>query len=87
MKKPTKRLLWTEAYKLMNAKDKEGKNKSFDIKFVCRDGTISECHNVQRTVSYNKKEGWRRLVLENGDFRIVYDVLILQINSTKIMVN
>lgn len=86
MKKPTKRLLWTEAYKLMNARTPDGKNKPFDIRFVCKDGTISECYNVQRAVSYNRKKGYRKLVMPNGDFRYVYDVLILQINDTKILV-
>lgn len=86
MKKPTKRLLWTEAYKLMNARTPDGKNKPFDIRFVCKDGTISECYNVQRAVSYNREKGFRKLVLPSGDIRIVYDVLILQINDTKILV-
>lgn len=87
MKKPTKRLLWTQAYKLMNAKDANGKNKPFDIRFYCRDGSVSECLRVQKAVSYNRKTGMRRLILENGDFRNVYDVLIIQINDTKILVN
>lgn len=87
METPTKRLIWTEAYKLMDAKDSNGRPKPFDIRFVCRDGTISENYRVQRTFSYNKKTGMRRLLLENGDFRNVYDVLILQINDTKILVN
>lgn len=86
MKKPTKRLLWTEAYKLMNAKDAEGKQKPFDILYVCRDGTKVELENVQRTTSYNKETGMRRLLLENGSFRNVYDVMILQINDTHILV-
>lgn len=61
-------------------------NKPFDIRFVCKDGTISECYNVQRAVSYNREKGYRKLVMPNGDFRYVYDVLILQINDTKILV-
>lgn len=85
MEKTTKRLRWTEAYKLMNARDEKGHPKPFDIRFVCRDGTVSECR-VKRTFSYNRRTGMRRLLLENGEFRNVYDVLILQINSTKILV-
>lgn len=86
MKPPTKRLRWTEAYKLMNAKDEAGKQKPFDIRFVCLDGTIVEVEGVQKAVSYNKKTGMRRIILPNGDFRNVYDVLILQINDTRILV-
>lgn len=85
MEKTTKRLRWTEAYKLMNAKDADGKPKPFSIRFVCRDGTVSECR-VKRAFSYDKRTGMRRLLLENGEFRNVYDVLILQINNTKILV-
>lgn len=86
MKEPTKRLRWTEAHKLINAKDEAGKQKPFDIRFACLDGTIVEIENVQRAVSYNRRTGMRKLVLANGGFRNVYDVLILQINDTRILV-
>ena len=86
MKEPTKRLRWTEAHKLMNAKDSSGKQKPFDIRFVCLDGTVVETEGVLKTVSYNKKTGMRRIILANGDFRWVHDVLILQINDTRILV-
>ena len=87
MKEPKKRLRWTEAYKLMNAKDLSGKQKPFDIRFVCKDGTVDEIHNVQKAVSYNRLTGMRRILLANGRFRNVYDVLILQINDTRIIVS
>lgn len=86
MDKPKKLLRWTEAYKLMDAKDSQGNRKPFDIRFVCRDGTVSECCGVKRVVSYDKRTGMRKLVLKDGGFRNVYDVLILQINETKILV-
>lgn len=86
MKQPTKRLLWTEAYKLMNAKDENGIQIPFDIKFFCKDGSICEAYNVKKTVSFNKHTGMRRILLENGGFRNIYDVLIIQINDTKILV-
>ena len=87
MKQPTKRLRWTEAYKLMNAKDESGRQKPFDIRFVCLDGHIVEVERAQKVVSYNKRTGMRRIILENGDFRNIYDVLILQINDTRILVS
>lgn len=86
MKQPTKRLLWTEAYKLMNAKDENREQKPFDIKFFCKDGSVSEAYHVRKTVSYNKKTGMRKILLDNGEFRNIYDVLIIQINDTKILV-
>lgn len=86
MEKKRKRLLWTEAYKLMNAKDNKGKNKPFDISFVCLDGSVDELSGVLCAFSFNRKTGMRRLKLSNGEFRNVYDVLILQINGTIILV-
>ena len=86
MKEPTRRIRWTEAYKLMEAKDESGKQKPFDIHFACMDGTIVEAKGVQRSVSYNRRTGMRRLVLAGGGFRNVYDVLILQINDTRVLV-
>ena len=86
MKKPTKRLLWTEAYKLMNARTPDGKNKPFDIRFCMQGRDDQRMLQRARAVSYNREKGFRKLVLLNGDFRIVYDVLILQINDTKILV-
>lgn len=85
-RQPIKRIRWTEAYKLMDTKDDTGKPKPFYIRFACLDGTIVEVENVQRTVSYNKRSGMRRIVLPNGGFRNVYDVLILQINDTRVLV-
>lgn len=86
MKPPTKRLRWTEAYKLLNAKDGAGKQKPFDIRFACLNGSVVEIEGVERAVSYDKATGMRRLVLADGKFRNVYDVLILQINDTRILV-
>lgn len=87
MEEPKRRLRYTEAYKLMNAKDANGKQKPFDIKFVSKTGTICECEHCQKAVSFEKKSGMRKIILENGEFRNIYDVLILQINDTRILVN
>ena len=86
MKEPTRRIRWTEAYKLMEARDESGRQKPFDIRFACMDGTIVEAEGVQRSVSYNRRTGMRRLVLAGGGFRNVYDVLILQINDYHVKV-
>ena len=86
MQNPIRRLRWTEAYKLMEGTDALGKPKPFDIKFVCKDGTVDEIYGVKKTVSYNRLTGMRRLILANGRFRNIYDVLILQINDTRIIV-
>ena len=70
----------------MNAKTASGRPKPFDIRFVCKDGTVDEIHDVQKAVSYNRRTGMRRILLANGLFRNIYDVLILQINDTRIIV-
>lgn len=86
MKKPTKRLRYSEAYKLMNAKTPDGKAKPFDIRFATKEGIIIELEGVQKCTGYNREKGMRRMLLANGEFRNVYDVLIFQINDTKILV-
>lgn len=86
MKKPTKRLNYRQAYKLMEEKDLSGQPKVFDIKFVQVNGRVVTAANVICT-SVDIKRGMRRIYYPVSEqWRWVYDVLILQINDTKIMV-
>lgn len=86
MKEPTKRLDYRQAYKLMEGKDRSGEPKVFDIRFVQLNGRMVTAHNVICT-SVDIKKGMRRIYyLVSEQWRWVYDVLILQINDTKIMV-
>lgn len=59
----------------------------FSIKFVTKEGRVVVAENCTKTVSYNRLSGMRRIILSNGEFRNVYDILILQINDTKILIN
>lgn len=86
MKKPTKRLDYRQAYKLMEGKDLSGHPKVFDIRFVQVNGRVVTASNVICT-SVDVKRGMRRIYYPVSEkWRWVYDVLILQINDTKIMV-
>ena len=86
MKKPTKRLDYRQAYRLMEGKDLSGQPKVFDIKFVQLNGRVVTAANVICT-SVDIKQGMRRIYYPVSEqWRWVYDVLILQINDTKIMV-
>lgn len=86
MKEPTKRLDYRQAYKLMEGKDRSGEPKVFDIRFVQLNGRVVTAHNVICT-SVDIKRGMRRIYYPISEqWRWVYDVLILQINDTKIMV-
>lgn len=83
-----KRLRYSEAYKLMNRKDARGNNIPFSIRYVSRaDGHIVDVPEVLQAYSYDRLTGMRRLRLANGGFRNCYDVLILRINDTKIVVS
>ena len=88
MKKPTKRLDCRQAYKLMEGKDLSGQPKVFDIKFVQLNGWVVTAANVICTsVDMKRRGGMRRIYYPVSEqWRWVYDVLILQINDTKIMV-
>lgn len=59
----------------------------FSIKFVTKEGRVDIAENCTKTVSYNKLSGMRRIILSNGEFRNIYDILILQINDTKILIS
>lgn len=87
MKKPKKRLRVAEARKLLNRTDISGTPIPFSIKFVTKDGRVDVAENCIKTVSYNRLTGMRRIILFNGDFRNIYDILILQIDDTKIIIN
>lgn len=81
-----KALKYDQAYKLMDRKDAQRKPIPFHIKWKTVDGRVAQAH-VHHTVSYDKLRGSRRLVLMNGRFRNIYDVLIRQIDDTKIVVS
>lgn len=87
MKKAKKRIRVGVAYRLLNRTDVMGKPIPFSVKFVTKDGHVDVAENCIKTVSYNRLTGMRRIVLFNGDFRNIYDILILQIDDTKILIN
>ena len=80
MIKPKRRLRFKDAHKLME-------QTPFTIKFVTKDGRVDIAENCIKTVSYNRLTGMRHIILSNGEFRNIYDILILQINDTKILIS
>lgn len=87
MKRAKKLLRLQDAYKLMNRVNEAGKPIPFDIKFVTKEGHVDMAEQCVKVVSYNRITGMRRLVLHNGEFRNIYDCLILQIDETRIVVS
>lgn len=86
MQKYTKALDYREAYKLMEAVDELGRAKPFDVEFLTKEGGRQTAYGVICS-SVAKKTGKRRIYYpESGQFRWLYDVLILQINDTRILV-
>ena len=86
MQRYTKVLDYREAYKLMEATDELGKPKPFDVEFITKDGVRQTAYGVVcSSVAMNK--GMRRIFYpESGQWRWIHDVLILQINDTRILV-
>lgn len=86
MQKYTKILDYKEAYKLMEGKDELGKKKPFDVEFITLEGERQTAIQVICT-SVSRKKGMRRIYYpESAQWRWIYDVLVIQINDTKIVV-
>lgn len=83
----TKKIKWTSAHKIMDSKDAQGHPITFSIQFMTLDGRVISIPNVLKTVSYDAATGMRKLILDNGSFRNVYDVLILYVNNTRVVVS
>lgn len=87
MQKYTKALDYREAYKLMEARDELGKPKSFDVEFIPVGGGRKQTAYGVICTSVSKAKGMRRIYYpESGQYRWIYDVLITQINDTRILV-
>jgi len=86
MQKYTKALDYREAYKLMEARDEQGKPKPFNVEFLTKEGVRQTAYGVVCS-SVVKKKGMRRILYpESGQFRWIHDVLVLQVNDTRILV-
>lgn len=86
MQKYTKALDYREAYKLMEATDALGKPKPFDVEFITKEGVKQTAYGVVCS-SVARRKGMRRILYpESGQFRWIYDVLVLQVNDTRILV-
>ena len=86
MQKYRKALDYREAYKLMEARDELGKAKPFDVEFITKEGVRQTAYGVICS-SVAKRKGMRRILYpESGQYRWIHDVLILQINDTRILV-
>ena len=87
MQKYTKALDYREAYKLMEARDVLGQPKPFDVEFIPVGGGRRQTAYGVICTSVAKNKGMRRIYYpESGLFRWIYDVLITQINDTRILV-
>lgn len=86
MQKYSKILDYKEAYKLMEAKDETGKAKPFDVEFITLEGERQIAEQVICT-SVVKSKGMRRIYYPiSAQWRWLHDVLLVQINDTKIVV-
>ena len=87
MQKYTKALDYREAYKLMEARDVLGQPVPFDVEFIPVGGGRRQTAYGVICTSVAKNKGMRRIYYpESGQFRWIYDVLITQINDTRILV-
>ncbi|MGN0309029.1 MAG: hypothetical protein ACI4C3_00335 [Bacteroides sp.] len=72
---------------LCEQKDEEGNRVPFNVRYLCKDGTVTWLNNVV-TIAVNARRRRRKVKqLDSGEIRELHDVLILQVNDTKIVVN
>lgn len=82
-----KLLRYNHLYRLMERKDELGKPKSFRLKYICMDGTIMESSNVICT-SVDVRHRKRNIrFVDSGQVRTIHDVLVLEVDDFKIVVN
>lgn len=72
---------------LTEKKDADGNPVPFDMKYICMDGEIMDARNVVTTSVDVKKRTRTILFLNSGEYRTIHDVLVLQVNDTKIIVS
>lgn len=67
--------------------DERGERVPFDVRYLCKDGTVTWLRQVV-TISVNVRRKRRKVKsLVSGEIRELHDVLVLQVNDTKIVVN
>ena len=67
--------------------DERGDRVPFDVRYLCKDGTVTWLRQVV-TISVNTRRKRRKVKsLVSGEIRELHDVLVLQVNDTKIVVN
>lgn len=81
-----KAIKYDQAYKLMDRKDAQGKPIPFHLVWKTVDGRVVE-NDVMKVVSYDKPKGCRKIILPNGEMRMIYDVLIRQVDDTLVVVS
>lgn len=82
-----KLMRWQHIRRLTERTDKQGNPVPFRLRYVTQRGSIIDQENVV-TTSVDVKNKMRNVkFLDSGQVRTIHDVLILQINDTKIIVN
>lgn len=85
--KPLKLLRYQHARMMMERVDENGNRVPFSMRYVTMRGEIQEFKNVV-TTSVNVRKRMRTIrFLDSGEQRTIHDVLILNVNDTKIIVN
>lgn len=73
--------------RLVDKKDEKGLPVPFRIKYACLNGEVIEGKNCVTTSVDVRKKTRNIMFLDSGQVRMLHDVLILEVNDTKIVVN
>lgn len=73
--------------RLVERKDERGLPVPFRIKYVCQNGEVITGNNCITTSVDVKRKRRNIMFLDSGEVRTLHDVLILEVNDTKIVVS
>ena len=82
-----KLLRYNHLRQLMEKVDEQGEPVPFSFKYICMDGEIMTGVNVVTTSVDVRRKMRTVLFLNSGEYRTIHDVLVLEVNDTKIIVN
>lgn len=82
-----KLLRYNHLRQLMERTDEQGVPVPFRFKYICMDGEIMTGENVVTTSVDVRRKTRTVLFLNSGEYRTIHDVLVLEVNDTKIIVN
>lgn len=82
-----KLLRYNHLNRVMGRRDDEGRPVPFRVRYICMDGEVMEAKNVICTSVDVRRRKRNIKFLDSGQVRTIHDVLVIEVNDFKILVN